>query len=386
MTPIRLNRRRFLGASAAAGIALSQSVPAEGEGAGDLRPIRLGLVGAGNRGTTLLRTALELPGVTIAAVADTEPRHLHRAQGIAEKASRLRPEGMEDAGRLLSRDDLDGVLVALPCDLHAGTYLAAIEAGQPLYAEKPLGLSLAECDHLIAAAGRRPELPVHVGFQRRSHPRYQEAVSLLRAGGIGPILGGRGQWVSSNGPVNGHDGWLGSRARSGDWMVEQAVHVWDVLNWALGGPPERAFGHGRRDVFTHLQPDRDVTDHYSVILLWPGDIHISFTHSWVDPADDAFTGTSLQLVGRDGGLDLGSGVVTFRAKENPRRTLHPGATPDTKQALESFVKAIRSPEPVSPPITLPEARDALQTALLVRQAVGDPRGRVVTWEEAGAAL
>jgi predicted dehydrogenase len=383
MTPIRLNRRRFLGASAAAGLALSGGVPAEG--GEDTRPVRLGLIGLGNRGTSLLRTALELPGVTVAAVADAEPRHLQRARGIVEKATRQRPDGSDDPAVLLARDDLDAVLVALPCDLHAATYRAAIAAGKSLYAEKPLGLSLAECDAVIAAAAARPELAVHVGFQRRSHPRYREAVAMLHAGAIGPVVAGRGQWVSSNGPVSGHGGWLGSRARSGDWMVEQAVHVWDVLNWALGGPPERAFGSGRRDVFTHLQPDRDVTDHYAVMLLWPGDVQVSFTHSWADPADDAFTGTALQLIGRDGGLDLGSGVATFRAKERPRQALSPGSVADTKLALEAFVRAVRSPEPVPPPVTLAEARDALRTALLVRRAV-DPAGprRVVTLDEVDA--
>jgi predicted dehydrogenase len=379
MTPIRLNRRRFLGASAAAGLALSGGVPAEGDEAA--RPVRLGLVGLGNRGTTLLRTALELPGVTVAAVADAEPRHRERARGIVEKATRARPEALDDPAALLGRDDLDAVLVALPCDLHAETYLAALDAGKHLYAEKPLGLTLAECDRVIAAAAARPELAVHVGFQRRSHPRYQEAVALLRAGEIGPVIAGRGQWVSSNGPVSGHDGWLGRRERSGDWMVEQAVHVWDVLNWALGGPPVWAFGHGRRDVFTHLQPDRDVTDHYSVMLLWPGDVHVHFTQSWADPADDAFTGTTLQLVGRDGGLDLATGVATFRAKDRPRRALHPGSVPDTKLALEAFVRAVRSPEPVPPPVTLAEAREALRTALLVRRAVEAEPQRVVLLDE-----
>ena len=34
--------------------------------------------------------------------------------------------------------------------------------------------------------------------------------------------------------MNGHDGWLGRRERSGDWMVEQAVHVWDVFHWIAG--------------------------------------------------------------------------------------------------------------------------------------------------------
>ena len=54
-------------------------------------------------------------------------------------------------------------------------------------------------------------------------------------------------------------------------MVEQAVHVWDVFNWLAGGPPDRAYGQGRRDLFTKSQPRRDVTDHYSVQLEWAND-------------------------------------------------------------------------------------------------------------------
>ena len=45
---------------------------------------------------------------------------------------------------------------------------------------------------------------------------------------------------TSNGPVRGHGGWLGRRERSGDWMVEQAVHVWDVLHWIAGSVPRRS--------------------------------------------------------------------------------------------------------------------------------------------------
>ena len=87
MPPITVNRRRFLGCSAAAGLALSQGAVAETL-EGEPRSIRLGLIGAGTRGTTLLRTLLELPGVQIAAVADQEARHAARASGIAEKATR----------------------------------------------------------------------------------------------------------------------------------------------------------------------------------------------------------------------------------------------------------------------------------------------------------
>jgi myo-inositol 2-dehydrogenase/D-chiro-inositol 1-dehydrogenase len=387
MGPVRLNRRRFLGASAAAGIALSQGVPVEA--GGEPRRVRLGLVGAGNRGTALLRSLLELPAVEIAAVADSEARHRHRASGIIEKATKQRPSLHEEAGDLLARDEIDAVLLAVPCDLHAVLSLAVLRAGKHLYAEKPLAPSLAECDAVIDEAARHPDRVVHVGFQRRSNPRYQQGVELIRRGELGTIVGVRGSWTSSNGPVLGHGGWLGRRARSGDWMVEQAVHVWDVLQWALGGSPLWATGQGRRDVFAATHPDRDVTDHYSAMLGWPGSIPVTFTHSWVDPPDDAFTGTTLQVVGTEGALDLGSGTARFRnstaIEPRKRLSLQPGAVPDTKLALSAFLDAIRADEPPAPPITLAEAREATRIGLLVRQAVDQARGRVVSIDEVEAA-
>jgi myo-inositol 2-dehydrogenase/D-chiro-inositol 1-dehydrogenase len=380
--PIRLNRRRFLGCSAAAGFALSHG--RVGEGAGPASPVRLGLIGLGTRGTSLLRGALEIESAQVVAACDSDPKHLLRGVGIVEKARGKRPDAHERAETLLERTDIDAVLVALPCDLHAGSYLGALAAGKHLYAEKPLGLSLAECDELIRAAGERPELAFHVGFQRRSNPRYREAVARIRQGELGPLIGGTAAWVSSNGPMNGHGGWLAHRARSGDWMLEQAVHVWDVWQWIFGGPPLRACGQGRRDLFADDQPARDVTDHYAVQLEWPGGAHVSFLHSWVAPADDRFTGITLQVMGEAGGLDFGSGALTYRDRKRPRQTIHPGNHADTRLALQSFLDAIRgaSPLPPSPPLSLAEARDATLTGLLVRKAVDERR--VVTMDEVRA--
>src|SRR5689334_11041118 len=117
MPPISLNRRRFLGCSAAAGLALSQGRVAE---AGmPSAPIRLGLIGLGTRGTTLLRTLLELPNAQVMAVCDQESKHRLRGLGIVEKARAVRPDGYENPTPLLERTDIDAVVVALPCDLHA---------------------------------------------------------------------------------------------------------------------------------------------------------------------------------------------------------------------------------------------------------------------------
>jgi predicted dehydrogenase len=141
----------------------------------------------------------------------------------------------------------------------------------------------------------------------------------------------------------------------------------------------RAYGHGRRDLFAALQPDRDVTDHYTATLEWADGFHATLVHSWVDPADDAFTGVSQRIVGTAGGLDFGSGGVTFRDRGRPRLSLHPGNLPDTRLALLAFLDAIRAGTPTAPPVTLAEARDATLTGLLVRRAVDEQR--LVTLDE-----
>lgn len=380
MPPIQLNRRRFLGGAAAAGWALSQGrVEASAEG----RPVRVGLIGLGNRGTTLLRSCLESPTVDVVALADAEAKHLARAGGIVEKARGRRPDLLDDADRLLDRPEIEAVVIALPCDLHAGTYEQALRAGKHLYAEKPLGLTVAECDRLIAEASRRPTQAVHVGFQRRSNPRYRDAIAAVHRGEIGELISGSSSWVSSNGPINGHGGWLARRDRSGDWMVEQAVHVWDVLHWAARGVPTRAFGGGRRDVFRRVQPDRDVTDDYMTQLVWDGGFLASFVQSWAAPADDSFTGVTLKLLGDEGGFDFATGVATFRDRKRPRQVIHPGVQPDTARSLEAFVQAVRSPEPTPPPVGLADAREATITGLMVRRAVDE--GRIVTRAEILAA-
>ena len=133
--------------------------------------------------------------------------------------------------------------------------------------------------------------------------------------------------------MSGHGGWLGRRDRSGDWMVEQAVHVWDILHWFKGESPVRASGWGRRGLFAASDPSRDVTDHYAAELEWADGFRASFVQSWVAPADDGFTGSTLRVMGEEGGFDFMSGALTFRdrsrsAPDGPARTSgrHPDGT------------------------------------------------------------
>jgi predicted dehydrogenase len=384
MPPIALNRRRFLGCSAAASLAMSQGTMAEPlPGDRDAAPVRIGLVGIGNRGTSLLRNLLELPGIPVVAVSDPDPRHRARGQGIVEKSQGRRPEAFEDPRRLIERADVDAVLVAVPCDLHESVALQALAGGKHLYLEKPLALTVEGCDRVAAQAARHPELAVHVGFQRRSNPRYREGIDRVRQGELGPLIEVRASWMSSNGPLTGHAGWLGRRERSGDFMVEQAVHVWDVLHWLRGEIPVRASGWGRRGLFARQDPGRDVTDHYTAELEWSDGFRASFVQSWIAPADEGFTGSSLRILGEEGGLDLVSGALTPRDRRLPRQSIHPGAQNDTRQALAEFLASIRAAKRTPPPVTLADARHATLTGLLVRKAVDERR--VVSMDEILAA-
>ena len=201
----------------------------------------------------------------------------------------------------------------------------------------------------------------------------------IHRGELGPLIEARATWTSSNGPLAGHAGWLGRRARSGDFMVEQAVHVWDVLHWLHGDLPAQATGWGRRGLFAKQDPLRDVTDHYAVELEWADGFRASFHQSWIAPADEGFTGSTLRVLGEEGGLDLGTGSLTFRDRQRTRQTVHPGPQNDTRLALLDFLNSVRAEHRLPPPLSLEDARGATLTGLLVRKAVDERR--LVTMEE-----
>ncbi|HSB13267.1 MAG TPA: hypothetical protein VLE22_02345, partial [Bryobacteraceae bacterium] len=92
------------------------------------KPVRIGLVGVGSRGTGLLRILLDVPGVQIPAISDINEEHLRNAQDLVEKGNRPRPEGYsggpEDYRRLVAREGLDAVMTATPWELHTPVAVA----------------------------------------------------------------------------------------------------------------------------------------------------------------------------------------------------------------------------------------------------------------------
>ena len=158
MAKPRINRREFLGHSAAGSLALGLAGAARTFAAYEEKPVRIGFVGTGNRGTDLLGTMLAVGGVEIPALCDINPEHLARAARVVEERLGRKPElydrGPEDYLRLCERGDLDAVVTATPWQLHTPVMVAAMEAGKYGATEVPAAITLEQCWQLVETSER----------------------------------------------------------------------------------------------------------------------------------------------------------------------------------------------------------------------------------------
>ncbi len=360
-----VNRRAFLASAAVATATAARLTGAESD------RLRVGFIGVGSRGTALLRNFLDAKLGDVVAVCDIKPEHAKRAATLITGAGQKEPALIEDWHKLLEAKDIQAVVAALPCDLHAACYLDTIAAGKDLYGEKPMCLTPADCDKVVKAANASKQI-VQIGFQRRADPRFIEPMKLIHAGELGDLVEGRIMWSNSWGPLGD---WFGKRAHSGDWMVEQACHNWDVINWACRGLPVRAMGLGRTGLFKSFQADRDVHDYYSAVVEYENGAIINILHSWVAPGQNGkftkeFNDEYTRLNGVKAGIDFNSGVISYRKELNVQDKVAHSATGtinNTKLGLEAFAASVANRKP--PVATVEHGRDAVLACLLVREAV-----------------
>ena len=155
------------------------------------RPLRLGMIGVGGRGTSLLELLLMMGGVEIPAICDINLNHLTRAQSMVEKAGQKRPEGygrdVEDYQRLVYRDDLDAVLIATYWEWHTPMAVCAMRSGKYAAVEVPAALTIQDCWDLVNTY-EETGLPCMM-LENWSFRRDNLAVlKMIRAGLFGEIV------------------------------------------------------------------------------------------------------------------------------------------------------------------------------------------------------
>jgi myo-inositol 2-dehydrogenase/D-chiro-inositol 1-dehydrogenase len=366
-----MDRRNFLGSS---GLAMAGASFLNAS-AGDA--VQVGCIGVGGRGTFHLNNLLKMPNVAVRAICDINPEHLANAQELVVKAGQPKPKGYSDWKKLLDSKEVEAVASALPVYLHASCYLDTVAAGKDIYAEKPLCMTWAECER-VAAAVSKSKVIFQVGFQRRADPHFVETIEQIHKGELGKLVEGRVAWSNSWGPFGG---WFGHRKQSGDWMVEQACHNWDVIVWANQCQAVRAAGFGTTGLFRDtpavidhvknikgIEPDRDVYDYYSGVIELANGVVVNIIHSWVAP--NKFNEEYTKLIGLRGGIDFNSGTFSYRPDTNlPDRqgSSSTGKIDSSYLAVESFLRCVKTRN--KPIATVENGRDAVMCSLLMREAV-----------------
>jgi predicted dehydrogenase len=246
--PTTLHRRRdFLAGVARGAAALTASSYMRVLGANER--VRLGLIGAGERGRGVLANFVETGQVEVAAVCDIYPRMIDLAKGQAPHAV-----SFGDHRKLLEMKDLDVVQIAVPDHWHAAVAIDALNAGKDVYVEKPLTRRLEEGPPIVRAARVNNRI-CQVGLQQRSGAHYIEAKSkYIDSGALGKITLVRTWWHGNSYHLRRAPEELRTKPADLDWaryLSPVKWREWDpqqYWNWRA----YLDFGGGQvTDLFTH---------------------------------------------------------------------------------------------------------------------------------------
>ena len=149
--------------------------------------INFGLIGVGGMGTHHLKSLIEFDDLIIKAVCDVNSQDA--AKAVEFTNNRYGSEectAYNDFRDLLSRKDIDAVLIAVPDHWHALIGIEAARQGKHMYYEKPLSLFFRECQAMRKAVNRYGVVFQH-GTQQRSDERFRFACELVRNGRLGQL-------------------------------------------------------------------------------------------------------------------------------------------------------------------------------------------------------
>jgi predicted dehydrogenase len=192
--------------------------------------IRVCLVGAGRvarvHANSLVR---HVPAAQAAALVDPSREVLDETGEMYGIETRY--TSFDDA---LNDCDFDAVVITTPTFTHARLAVAAANAGKHVLLEKPMAMTLAECDAIMEAAERNGVV-LQLGFMRRFDPEFVAAAERIEAGEIGrPML------IKSltHGPGL-PPAWARDLKTSNGNLAEVNSHDWDCVRWLTGSNPQR---------------------------------------------------------------------------------------------------------------------------------------------------
>lgn len=311
-----MDRRQFLQTTAAglASVALSR---ASGFAADATQPKkRVGLIGTGWYGKVDLLRLIQVAPVEVVSLCDVDSDLLAKAADIvaSRQISKKKPRTYGDYRKMLAEKDLDIVLIGTPDHWHALPMIAAVQAGADVYVQKPIGVDVAECLAMEAAA-RKYNRVVQVGTQRRSTPHLFEARELIEEGRLGRIglvetycYGRRGisnppdeappesldyeMWTGPA-PMRPFNkmvhprGWRNFVEYGNGTIGDMGIHMIDMVRWMMGlGWPKRVSSTGGN--YFHKEGKPNISDMQTATFDY-GDLQLTWQHRhWGENPDPKY--------------------------------------------------------------------------------------------------
>jgi predicted dehydrogenase len=362
-----LDRRSFLKATGAAtassvmgtrlhALSWLQNEPGQPVSAND--HIQIALIGAGGQGQGDTKTAVQVPGVKLVAVADCYDGRLAHAKEIwGSEIFTTR-----DYNEILARKDIDAVIIGTPDHWHKQASVDAMRAGKDVYCEKPMIHLYSDGPEMIDAARTTGRI-LQIGSQRVSSVLSAKAKELLESGAIGKLNMVTAHW-DRNSSIGAWDYTvpLDASTETCDWprflgtapkIPFNAEHFFQWRKW-------KAYGSGvAGDLFVHLfsgthfvasthgptrgmatgalrfwNDGRDALDVVLGLFDYREGFNLSLRVNFVDGGEES---EGLVFTGSEGTIEIGWGGVTINRV--PRET-EPGLTIDTfTEAMQSQIEA-----------------------------------------------
>jgi predicted dehydrogenase len=338
-----INRRQFLeksslvvAAATAVGGTRKASAQINNSAAVSVKPVRLGFIGVGIRGTLLMEAAAGIAGVEIKAAADCYKGHLDRAQELIAPV----PSVTGDYEEILSRSDVDAVVIATPDHWHLKMTQEALAAGKHVYVEKPMTHTWEEGEAFISAAEKSGKV-LQVGSQYMSMGCAQRAADLIKSGQLGQVTLVEGKfhrntatgawyypippdaspatvdWKSFLGSAPRHEfdlrrffQWRLFWDYSGGLPTDLFVHLITATHQLMGvQEPESVFTFG--DIY-HWKNYREVPDQMTSMVKYPEGFVLRLSST----ASNGHPGPILTFYGSQGTLEYTGG--SFKYYYEPR--------------------------------------------------------------------
>ncbi len=227
--------------------------------------INVGLIGVGGIAGAHLPAYATLDSAQVVALCDKDPV---RARGEGREIPLNIPTGggtavqakaYLDYRELVADAEVEAVDICLPTDLHADVAVAALEAGKHVLCEKPMALTVAECDRMIAAAAQSGRM-LMVAHCVRFWPEYLALKAEIASGNLGELLSAGFTRIGGM-PAWSYENWFADPARSGGAILDLHVHDADFVRYLFGTPQSvSSLGVENGNGITHVLTDYRYAD------------------------------------------------------------------------------------------------------------------------------